>query len=88
MICPKESFLSRTIPKCLCESLEQMILLSNVVVFFGCFFCVFFSIEKNKCTKLDKNTTVYKDSTPYLYLNSSKSRADENNIIRNENTQK
>ena len=29
-----------------------------------------------------KRKTLYNDSTPYFYLNSSKSRADKNNIIR------
>ena len=51
------------------------------------FFLFFFYQEQKYKTRQKlkkKEKTLYKDSTPYLYLNSSKGRADEDNIIRKE----
>ena len=49
-----------------------------------CVFFLFFFYQEQKYKtrqKLKKKEkTLYKDSTPYLYLNSSKGRADEDNI--------
>ena len=54
----------------------------------SCFFSFFFFYQEQKYKtrqKLKKKEkTLYKDSTSYLYLNSSKGRADEDNIIRKE----
>ena len=54
-----------------CDKCPVSFFFFATTVFFG-----FFFYRKNKCTKLDKNT-IQRLYTPYLYLNSSKSRADE-----------